>query len=291
MAMLKLGKILLPVDFSELSCIAARDAGMLARRFGSEVLLLHVNTLAPLVGALGHRIAGGDQLIAEHNANRQRQLDAFGGEELAGVTARRFHCSGDPAKVIVGCAQSEKADLIVMPTHGRGQFRRFLLGSVTAKVLHDADCPVWTGTHVRNSEPAHLPEIAHVMCAVDFDRDNAKVLRWAADFASAFGAKLTVAHAIQATPPDLPERYTFQWHDEARWGAQEALRTTLLKTNITADSLVVEGEVSSALRTAAREKGAGLLVIGRSPVSGSTGRLGRRAYGIVCHSPCPVASI
>ena len=35
-----------------------------------------------------------------------------------------------------------------MPTHGYGPFRRFILGSNTAKVLHDADCPVWTGVHV-----------------------------------------------------------------------------------------------------------------------------------------------
>jgi len=39
----------------------------------------------------------------------------------------------------------------MMPTHGLGGFRRFLLGSVTAKVLHDADCPVWTGVHLERA--------------------------------------------------------------------------------------------------------------------------------------------
>jgi len=54
---------------------------------------------------------------------------------------------GDPAECIVRVAQENAVDLIVMPTHAHGRFRRFLLGSVTAKVLHDTDCPVLTGVH------------------------------------------------------------------------------------------------------------------------------------------------
>jgi hypothetical protein len=47
--------------------------------------------------------------------------------------------------------------LIMMATRGRGLFRAALLGSVTAKVLHDADCPVWTAAHVEAlSESRHI---------------------------------------------------------------------------------------------------------------------------------------
>jgi nucleotide-binding universal stress UspA family protein len=46
---------------------------------------------------------------------------------------------GDPARQFVDFAHSSNTDLIVMPTHGYGQFRQFILGSITAKVLHDAD--------------------------------------------------------------------------------------------------------------------------------------------------------
>ena len=55
---------------------------------------------------------------------------------------------GDPAKKIICFARETEIDLIMMPTRGGGTFRRFLLGSVTAKVLDDATCPVWTDAHL-----------------------------------------------------------------------------------------------------------------------------------------------
>jgi nucleotide-binding universal stress UspA family protein len=43
-----------------------------------------------------------------------------------------------------------------LPTHGLGAFRRSLIGSITAKVLHDAECPVWTGVHLAQAPPLGL---------------------------------------------------------------------------------------------------------------------------------------
>src|SRR5207245_2957797 len=54
---------------------------------------------------------------------------------------------GDPAAEITHYAEKNQVDLIMMPTHGYGRFRNMLLGSVTAKVLHDAHCPIWTAAH------------------------------------------------------------------------------------------------------------------------------------------------
>jgi len=68
----------------------------------------------------------------------------------------------------VKLAQEEGTDLIVLPTHGYGGVRRFILGSITAKVLHDADCPVLTGTHIAETaenQPLFFPNI---VCAVGF---------------------------------------------------------------------------------------------------------------------------
>ena len=53
-----------------------------------------------------------------------------------------------------------------MPTHGYGIFRSMLLGSVTAKVLHDAACPVWTGVHVEETPP-NSAAFERILCAVD----------------------------------------------------------------------------------------------------------------------------
>ena len=292
--MLKLDKILVPIDFSDQSRVAARDAGELGRRFHSEVTLLYVNELLvlhPTTGPLGFGVSLAKTAQTEKASRRQQELDAFGAAELTGIKVKRLICSGDPAKLIIEYAHKEGVDLILMPTRGKGAFRRLLLGSVSAKVLHDAECPVWTGTHVRDAPAASPSQSRHVMCGVNFGPQSAKAVRWAADFASEFGAKLTVVHAVLGTPPNLPERYMFQWHGEAIGGAEERLRALLLAANISADVLIVDGETPRVLATAVQQQGAGLLVIGRSCVPGHNGRLGSDAYSIICHAPCPVVSI
>lgn len=293
--MLHLERILVPIDFSDSGLIAVRHAGALARHFHSEVTLLHVNeflVLHPLNGPLGFGITSADAEQAEHLSRRQKQMEEFGIAELSEVPVKRLLCCGDPAKLIAKHARDEKSDLILMPTHGPGAFRRFLLGSVTAKVLHDADCPVWAGTHLAEAPAVNPAEVRHVMCAVNFGPQTAKTVHWAADFASEFGAKLTLVHAVFDTPPSLPDRYMFVWHDQARAGANERLQRLSFDLGVGADALVVsDGDIPRALSAVAQEKGAGLLVIGRSCAGDMAKRLGTHTYGIICHAPCPVVSI
>lgn len=87
------------------------------------------------------------------------------------------------------------------------------------------DRAVWTGTHLAEAPALSPTDLRHIMCAVNFGPQSIKTMRWAADFASEFGAKLTVVDAVLETPPNPPERYMFPWHAEARCGANEQLRT------------------------------------------------------------------
>src|ERR1035437_3289032 len=147
-----LERILLPVDFSERSYGAARYVEALADKQGTEISIVHVTT--PLNYELSALDVGGtvlNELNADRTAELQQQLDNFAVEELKPYRVQRFLFEGDPARRIVEFAHERHIDLIVMPTHGYGLFRRFLLGSVTAKVLHDAECPVWTGVHLDQS--------------------------------------------------------------------------------------------------------------------------------------------
>jgi nucleotide-binding universal stress UspA family protein len=195
---------------------------------------------------------------------------------------------GDPAKTIV--AQAEGADLIVMSTHGYGPVRSLLLGSVTAKVLHDSDRPVWTCRP--SSEAGHDPStIRQVACAVAFRTNGANAIRWAAEFAAAYRAKLTLAHAIQPAPREMPEQSARSWHGEARWAAGEQLRALLSDLHVEAETLVIEGEPPEALAAAAKEHNFDLMVIGRSHPTTRIGRLGSHSYRIICQAPCPVVSL
>ena len=82
-------------------------------------------------------------MLKNQNSSKALLLRNFEGLRL-----RRVVYEGDPEAQIAAFAQAEDVQLIVMPTHGYGVFRRYLIGSVTAKVLHDVSCPVLTGAHI-----------------------------------------------------------------------------------------------------------------------------------------------
>ncbi len=284
--MLALNTILVPTDFSANSLSAIRQAATLARHFHSQVTLLHVDEFAVIhpFTTEAHR--------GQHMTGQRNRLKEFGAAELEGLPVERLVCCGDPAAVIVARARQAQTDLILMPARGAGAFRRFLLGSVTAKVLHDAPCPVWTGAHLAQPSLHQQSEIRTVLCAVDFARQTRETLDWACKFSAALGARLIVVHAVLEVPPNLPDRYTFQWHQEAREGAAQRLHEMLCDCHAHAEVQVVsDGDVPKSLSGAAKQTAADVLVIGRSAAGGEAGRPGSQTYSIICGAPCPVISV
>jgi nucleotide-binding universal stress UspA family protein len=271
-------RILLPVDFSERSVGAAHWARSLACRFGSEITLLHV--LTPPQCEFGTADIAGS-MLAELCQDRAEQaageLAAFLAAELAGLRVRRVVLQGDPAGTIVDFAHGEHMDLIAMPTHGYGPFRRFILGSNTAKVLHDADCPVWTGAHIEGT-PATPAPIERVLCAVDLGPQSSKTLCWAAGVARAFGAGLSLLH-VTACDPQL------------RSLAGDELDRLRRKAGAEAEISIETGDTSRLICAAAARLRANVLVIGRGSAAGVFGRLRTNAYAIIRESPCPVVSV
>jgi nucleotide-binding universal stress UspA family protein len=276
-----LAKILLPVDFSERAAGAARYARCLAEQFQSEVVLVHV--LPPLHTDFGPDVAGA-MLVDVYRTRAEQaaqELDGYLTTELADIPTRRLVLHGDPASEIVRFAHAEPVGLIAMPTHGYGPFRRFILGSNTAKVLHDADCPVWTGVHLDQALDVSQVAIKNVLCAVDLGPFSGKTLAWAVWLKERFQAKLTLMHAVSA-------------HPDAR-GIQDAAREELqhlqLNAGTEAELLLETGEPARAICTAAASTGASVVVIGRGSAAGDFGRLRTNSYAIIRQSPCPVVSV
>src|SRR5262245_2139935 len=166
---MKLSKLLLPLDFSEKSAAAAAYARALACRFQSELNIAHVFELSRIFMPMPE---GGTsaEWYEDRKNHARRELHEFGADLFAGMPVESVLLEGgDTARAIVDLAHSRQIDLIVMPTHGYGVFRRFMLGSVTAKVLHDADCPVWTGVHLADSTVPGPIQFRKILCAIDFD--------------------------------------------------------------------------------------------------------------------------
>lgn len=257
--MLPFKKILFPVDFSEQSRGAARYVEAFTGRFNAALTLLsapdpHYNDLLP-----------------DDIAHRRHRLETFFGKEFEYFPVERVLTEGEPAANIVGLANAGHFDLIMMPTHGLGGFRRFLLGSITAKVLHDADCPVWTGVHLEHAPAIEKIVFKKFLCAVNMQPYSKKVLDCAVELAGEYRASLTVVHV----EPVLAgvERIKQQI---AEWLGPAAEKTTIR---------VEGGEIAAAVAVVATETDAELLVIGRNPAPGVFGRLRTDAYSIIRQSP------
>jgi nucleotide-binding universal stress UspA family protein len=278
---MKLTKILLPVDFSEQGDRAAQQAAALARHFNAELTLLHVNPIEvpALISPSDFSGPIDTGWITALEAQGRKDLDTYHQADLAGIEVRKIVVTGDPAASIVEFAHREKPDLIVMPTHGYGPFRRFLLGSVAAKVLHDVDVPVWTGAHLQKGSQPMWKRIGRVICALDL-RTAEAVLPWARDFAAEFKAELIVVHAIQESQAQVSAAE-----------AHEYIQCLQRKLSVAGEILIEEGNPAQVVQAAANRRNADLVVIGRSPREGVSGRLRTNAYSIVRDAPCPVVSV
>ena len=216
----------------------------------------------------------------------------FLAEELGGSRVKRILIEGDPARTIVEYAHSEDSDLIVMPTHGYGPFRRLLLGSVTSKVLHDADCPVWTGAHLEEPPSAQPLSLSHILCAIDLGPHSAKALDWANQLATEFGSKLTIVHVVASLDPRTEDYYFApEWRRLVTDRAKEDIEKLQRNVGTHADVDLEVGDISKSVSFAAGHLKADLMVIGRGATAGMLGRFRTHAYAIIRQSPCPVVSV
>jgi nucleotide-binding universal stress UspA family protein len=141
---MEIRQILAPTDFSESSKQAVTYAYALAQKFGARLLLLHVvQELPPYIGYIPQ---AGAATVLEHVQGQARLELAELVPKVKGVQVE-VTCQaviGMPYVKIVEIAQEEKANLIVMATHGRTGFRHFIMGSVAERVVRTAPCSVLT---------------------------------------------------------------------------------------------------------------------------------------------------
>lgn len=141
-------RIVAPVDFSEHARHAARHAAALAATYGAALDLLTVvdDRALPVVEM---PFLGTFSISAEDVRQRaQEALEGFAAELEAEVPAvgevGAFARFGHPAGDIVAFAEDQRADLLVMGSHGRTGMERLLMGSVVELVIRLAPCPVFT---------------------------------------------------------------------------------------------------------------------------------------------------
>ena len=147
--------ILFPVDFSERSRAIVPHVRAVCTRFGAALTLLHFVEVPGMAYGTPEAPVMFDYPIEEMKEGAQQQISEFASAAFPGMPVKTVVDQGDPGSCIAELARFWQMDLIMLPTRGRGRFRAALLGSVTAKTLHDATCAVWTEAHCEQGRARH----------------------------------------------------------------------------------------------------------------------------------------
>lgn len=291
-SMLPISRILYPVDFSERCSEMLPYVALIAKKYHSEITLLHVTN--PVISVPETGIWPPTDLpLPEWLISQQAEkLDSFGRKELDGFPVRRLVYEGEPEAQIVATAKAEDMQLVIMPTHGYGRFHKFLIGSTTAKVLHDLDCPVMTGAHVKRSGELEQRGITNVVCAIDLGPTSCDVLTWAARITSDFNACLSVIHAVPHPEPSLKVVFSSDLKDEIETKIRSDIEG--IKSSVGVGKVTIcieEGAVARTVFSYASSVGADLLVVGRGGTPTEFGHLREHAYSIIRESGCVVLSV
>ena len=136
-------RILIATDGSEKSKVAAEEGMELAKALGAQVIALNVVNEVVIASAV--RQLGSDRKEVEAKLEKAggkavEDLKAMGAK--MGVSVDSIVRIGAPANTVIDTAGAEKADLIVMGSHGESGASKLLIGSVVQKVLYWATIPV-----------------------------------------------------------------------------------------------------------------------------------------------------
>lgn len=287
--MLPFHKILFPVDYSTPCEAVIPYVQEMACHFSAQLTVCHA--YAPLAA-----IAQGELLITdsdlqakvrdmEEDRLRQFACRAFPGQKLEAIVEL-----GEPGNVIDRVAQQQRSDLVMLATRGHGPVRRFLLGSITAKVLHDISAAVWTGVGAALLDhPVRIP-YQSIVCALDDSQEAEGVLRAAASIASAYGAQLWIVHVVP-TPPAYPEVDMGEHTRQLEEASQCRLRDLKAKLGVDAPHSVIDALLADGIHHEVVRRKADLLVTGRGHSIGTFSRLWSHLYSIIRDAPCPVLSV
>ena len=193
--------ILFPTDFSENAVHASRYAGMMAKLFDANVILLHVYHI-PMVPAYNTSFEVKDAVSQNENEIKQ-QLQTFAtafrmDSNLASERVIQKVEYGFASEKTIEIANSMKVDMIVMGTKGASNMLDKWLGTHAQDVMTKAECPVFT---IPNDVSIEFPQ--RILYAADFKDDEIHAVQKVLDIAKPLGATCKVIHIHEEFEPNI----------------------------------------------------------------------------------------
>ncbi len=186
--MFKIKKILVPVDFSNISLTALNYAGSIAEKVRAEIILLHVIESYEFNSSLKDLVNPTDIVMEAVNKKLRKIREENGKLWTVKITPKVV--SGKIYKQITNTINKEKIDLVVMGTHGASgisKLNKYFLGSNAYRSIHESSVPVLTIR--KESQKFRMKSIC---LPLDITKDTKQKVETAIDWAKMFGAKIQV---------------------------------------------------------------------------------------------------
>jgi universal stress protein A len=288
--------ILCPIDFSDASRGALRYATAVAGHFATRLILMTVeDPLLTEAMDLGTGVAWKPE--DSRDALAEFAAKVFGREMPHAVTFDHEVAVGKPAPEILRVARERSCDLIVISTHGLTGIRKLFFGSTTERVLRETMVPVLV---TPPSDPGALRRedvkaiVRRVLVPVDLSPASDHQVRISQELALALDVPLIVAHVIEPVRTRFASRlHLTGLEGDRRAVAEDGLKTlaTSLPARTQPESLIVYGDPAEEIAKVARDRQAGIIVMGlhASPLLGP--RMGSVTYRVLCLVPTLVLAL
>jgi len=280
--------LLVGFDDSQASKAAMIEASNWVKRHGGSVVLVHAVYfdseefgIAPT--QLDQRLKHGEKVCLE---NKKMVSDEFG------IEVKSLLCEGEPPEVILGMAAEKKADLIVLGTYGRKGLNRFLMGSVTARVIVDSpvdvlvikkECSECTGTY------------RSILVSYDGSDFSKNALVRACRLSKVDNAEVSVLYVI----PRYEEMVGFFRTESIKKSLLEEARKILdsakglaSDNGVTVKTEIRDGRASDKILETAADLKNDLIVMGSYGWQGvNKAIMGSTTERVLINAPCPVLAV
>ena len=287
-----LSKLLVPVDFSELSARTTRFGLALAERHQAELVLLHVDELPAYSGPMAARVRPDvwEGYLHERTRVQRQRFGSFAGPlppESDQFETRIVR--GDAAEEILQATTSCQADLVIVAPSGAGSGGSFLLGSVAARVAADSACPVLVLRHGHASGQDktvfHRP-----LVVLSNELLDSALVGLVSDLAAP-GADVTLLWAEPDSGDDLQQLPGWaSYASERNLGQKERVRAgvaAITRLGFKAHGKTASGDLASLALADQAADDHDLIVVSK-PLQGADRRAISAANRLVQHAPVPV---
>src|SRR5271167_3722562 len=284
--MLSLKHILVAADFSPISIVALRHALGVARRYHSNVSLLHV--IDPSI----YGLAGPDGISADTEcAQRDAQQIEAGLRSDGSLEGLKFDTKvsvGPVWTTIAEAIEDKRSSALVLGTHGRTGFRKLALGSVAERAFREAPCPVMTvGPRVLQSKSSGA-EAKHFLVPTDLSSESQAALPYGVSLAGSTGGDLTLLHVLKSKSGDSKLQAESVREVETRFRGFLQLHPG---TENTAHFLVEAGPPDQVIVRVAEHNQTDIIIMGLRAWAEDSPPMWRTAYAVVTQAACPVLSM